>query len=186
MTDSDFFDVCIILYFRDGNIVLPGIIILFIRRSRISVPIFTWGWTCYWHTSLYSGVYKYFLVIYPLNSYVGLMISLECTISVVISGCQFSFLFFLISFDLSDSVLLLNYLLAGLLSRVRLFANLSISAGRPYSVWTLLCNLHSSCLSTSIRLSIGFQSFWDLMITGLLWIFPFKINWNNVPLDLFV
>ena len=28
MTDSDFFDVCIILYFRDGNIVFSGIIIL--------------------------------------------------------------------------------------------------------------------------------------------------------------
>ena len=101
--------------------------------------------------------------------------SLGYTISLVISGCQFLFLFFLISFDLSDSVLLLNYLLAGLLSRVRLFANLSISACRPYSVRTLLCNLHFSCLSTSIRLSIGFQSFWDLMITGLLWIFPFKV-----------
>merc|ERR1711873_140297 len=104
------------------------------------------------------------------------MIFLGYTISVVISGCQFSFLFFLISSDLSDSVLLLNYLLASLLSRVQLFANLCISACRPYSVWTLLCNLHSSCLSTSIRLSIGFQSFWDIIITGLLWIFPFKVS----------
>ena len=84
-------------------------------------------------------------------------------------------LVFLFNSDLSAGVLLLNYLLAGLLSRVRLFTSLSISAYRPYSVWTLLCNSHSSCLSTSIRLSIDFQSFWDLMITGLLWIFPFKV-----------
>ena len=94
-------------FFRDYN---P-----FIRRSRI------FRFNIYLRLDLLLShrfilwVYKYFLVIYPLNSYVGSLISLGCTISVVISGCQFSFLFLLISFDLSGSVLLLNYLLTGLL-----------------------------------------------------------------------
>ena len=105
-----------ILYFRDGNIVLPGIIILFIRRSRISVSMFTWGWTCYWHTSLYSGVYKYFLVILSpkflrrFDDFPGMYnISSYIRMSILV-------LVFLISFEPSDSVLLLNKLLAGLLA----------------------------------------------------------------------
>ena len=48
-------------------------------------------------------------------------------------------LVFLFNSDLSAGVLLLNYLLAGLPSRVRLFANLCISACRPlFSLVTLM------------------------------------------------
>ena len=174
MTDADFFDVYIIYYIFAMEESLPGIIILlsddrvfsFQYLPKVRLAVDTQVYT------LESIIFSYDLSLKFLRRFDD---SLGYTISLVISGCQFLFLFFLISFDLSDSVLLLNYLLAGLLSRVRLFANLSISACRPYSVRTLLCNLHFSCLSTSIRLSIGFQSFWDLMITGLLWIFPFKV-----------
>ena len=118
MTDSDsFWRIYCMLYFRDGNIVFRDYN-PFIRRSRAFrclISIFSCDRSCYYHTSLYLGSYKCFLVIYTLNSYVGSLIFLGCTISAVVSGCWFSFLFLLICFDLSGSVLLLNYLLTGLL-----------------------------------------------------------------------
>ena len=81
MTDSDFFDVYIIYYIFAMEKSLPGIIIL-LSDDRVFSFQYLPGVGL---ASLYSGFYKYFLVICPLNSYVGLMISLEYTISVVIS-----------------------------------------------------------------------------------------------------
>ena len=72
-----------ILYFRDGRNSL-GIIILYQMIARLVLV--------FWNTR-YSNLY-YFLMVYPLNSYVGLLIFLRHTLLVAIPGCQLSFLFF--------------------------------------------------------------------------------------------
>ena len=115
MTDADFFDVYIIYYIFAMEESLPGIIILlsddrvfsFQYLPKVRLAVDTQVYT------LESIIFSYDLSLKFLRRFDD---SLGYTISLVISGCQFLFLFFLISFDLSDSVLLLNYLLAGLLS----------------------------------------------------------------------
>ena len=111
-------------------------------------------------TQGFSDLY-YFLMIYPLNSYVGLLIFLGYLLSVAIPGYHSSFLFS-ITFNLSANVHFLNYLLASLLFQVWL------SAYRP------LCN-YLLLVSNTLSILAAVQNF------------LLKFNYcNYVSLDLFL
>ena len=108
-----------ILYFRDGGIS-PGIIIL-LSDDRV----FSYYYLLSYGLSLnFLRRFVDFSGIHFISGYNRMSILL---------------LVFLFNSDLSAGVLFLNYLLAGLPSRVQMFANLCISAYRPlFSLITLM------------------------------------------------
>ena len=99
-----------------------------------------------------------FFMIYPLNSYVDLLIFLGYSLSVAILGCHSLFLFS-ITFNLSANVYFLKYLLANLLIQV----------------WYLLAGLYVTCTISCLFLMLAVQNF------------LLKFNYcNYLSLDLFL
>ena len=124
-----------ILYFRDGGIS-PGIIILLSDDRVFSYYYLPKVRLLLIHKFLEPIILSYGLSLNFLRRFV------DFSGIHVISGynrMSILLLVFLFNSDLSAGVLFLNYLLAGLPSRVRMFANLCISAYRPlFSLDTLM------------------------------------------------
>ena len=124
-----------ILYFRDGGIS-PGIIILLSDDRVFSYYYLPKVRLLLIHKFLEPIILSYGLSLNFLRRFVDFsgihFISGYNRMSILL-------LVFLFNSDLSAGVLLLNYLLAGLPSRVQMFANLCISAYRPlFSLITLM------------------------------------------------
>ena len=124
-----------ILYFRDGGIS-PGIIILLSDDRVFSYYYLPKVRLLLIHKFLEPIILSYGLSLNFLRRFVdfsGIHVISGYTRMLILV------LVFLCNSNSSASVLLLNYLLAGLPSRVRLFANLCISACRPlFSLDTLI------------------------------------------------